>query len=311
MVFDTKTPAQLARWLDRELGDAGPVARRSAEPRGETVEDVFFAAMEAGKLNEGLQMLKAVALTRPSFETPAELMELPESVTLAEGPSAARLICVASPTVTGGVHQYARIAAHFRGKRTVQALPLSGFAPGESLPASAVAASRIVAECVLHASDGEPFVLVGHSSGGSLAYAAAGVLETTWGIVPEAVIMLDTLSITHGSGGASDFTDLTRMYLTESDAAVKVSSTRLSAMTHWFSKMADLKVEPTSAPVLLVQCATPLLVDGEPMPRDEDAEPIVAGADIRVLQTDHFALAMEDSALTAEVMEDWLSSTIA
>lgn len=255
-------------------------------------------------------MLKAVALTRPGFETPAELMALPESVTLAEGPAAARLICVSSPTVTGGVHQYARIAAHFRGKRTVQALPLVGFAPGESLPATAAAASRIVAESVLHASDGEPFVLVGHSSGGSLAYAAASVLETTWGILPEAVIMLDTLSITHDTGGSSDFTELTRMYLNESDAAVKVSSTRLSAMTHWFSKMADLKVEPTSAPVLLIQCATPLLVDGEAVLREE-AEPIVAGAEVRVLQTDHFALAMEDSALTADVMEDWLAGTIA
>nr|WP_086665419.1 type I polyketide synthase [Lentzea kentuckyensis] len=309
VVFDNKTPGLLARWLDGELGDAGPVERRSADTGGETVEGVFFAAMEAGKLQEGLQMLKAVALTRPSFDSPAALMELPQPVTLAEGPAPARLIFVSSPTVTGGVHQYARIAAHFRGKRTVQAVPLPGFAPGESLPATAEAASRVVAESVLHASEGQPFVLAGHSSGGSLAYAAAGILEATWGIPPAAVILLDTLSLTHGSGGSADFADLTRMYLNESDAAVKVTSTRLSAMTHWFSKMAELKVDPTSAPVLLVQCAVPLLADGEPVVRDE-TEPVVAGAEIRVVQTDHFALAMEDSGLTAEAIDDWLITTV-
>ncbi|SES41701.1 type I polyketide synthase [Lentzea albida] len=310
VVFDTGTPGRLARWLDGELGEAAPAVRRSADTGSETVEGVFFAAMANGRLQEGLQMLKAVALTRPGFETPAELVELPQPVTLAEGPAPARLLCVSSPTVTGGVHQYARIAAHFRGKRTVQALPLPGFAPGESLPATAEAVSRVVAESVLHASDGEPFVLVGHSSGGSLAYAAAGVLESTWGILPEAVVLLDTLSITHGSGGASDFTDLTRVYLDESDTAVKVTSTRLSAMTHWFSKMADLEVRPTSAPVLLVRCAVPLMSDGEPLVRDEQAEPVVAGADVRVVETDHFALAMEDSGLTADVVDGWLTTVL-
>src|SRR5207245_11365636 len=128
---------------------------------------------------------------RPSVEATAELDALPWAVTLAEGPADPPLICISTPTANAGVHQYAPLAAYFRGRRNVRALPLIGFGVGEHLPATPEAAVRSIAESALRAADSGLFVLLGASSGGSLAYAAAGVMESTWGIKPAAVVMLD------------------------------------------------------------------------------------------------------------------------
>ncbi|MFD5115617.1 type I polyketide synthase [Streptomyces sp. NPDC058391] len=308
VVFDNGTPMKLARWLHGELaGQLAPstasgtsAAARPAASMDETLEGLFYAAVKGGKMVEGMRMLKAVANTRPTFETPADLEELSAPVVLADGPSNPRLVFVSAPGATGGVHQYARIAAHFRGKRHVSALPLMGFAPGESLPATSEAAARIVAESALHASDGEPFVLVGHSTGGSLAYLAAGVLEETWGITPEAVILLDTASIRYRVGEGKDLDRTTRYYLADIDSpSVTLNSARLSAMAHWFMAMTDIESVPTSAPTLLVRCMESLdgfLFDTAGVPANE----------IREIEANHLSLAKEHSALTARTIEEWL-----
>jgi hypothetical protein len=308
IVFDSKTPAQLAKWLCGEIAGSledTPVRTGKAVVRdsGDTLEKLFFGALDSGKVEEAMLLLKAVAALRPTFETPAELDELPIPVTLSDGPEEPRLICVSSPVVTGGVHQYARIAAQFRGKRTLSALPLIGFATGEALPATAAAASRVIAESALNASEGKPFVLVGHSSAGALAYSVAGVLENTWGIKPEAVVMLDTLSLRHRAGESVDFGEITRNYLSGLETtSVTLNSARLSGMSHWFSMMADLELPPTTAPTLLIRCSVPL-VGGT-------TESTVPADTVRTIEADHFSLAMEDSATTAAVMEEWLSSLV-
>ncbi|MGQ0836941.1 SDR family NAD(P)-dependent oxidoreductase [Actinokineospora sp.] len=314
VIFDSRTPAQLARWLQAELADQPD--SRNAPTRGatmamgehadDTIQRLFFAALNGGKQVEAMRMLSAVAATRPSFHSPAELDELPAAVTLSDGPSEPRLICVSAPGATGGVHLYARIAAHLRGKRHVSALPLVGFAPGESLPATAEAAARVIAESALQASDGDPFVLVGHSTGGTLAYHAAGVLEHVWGIRPDAVVLLDTLSLSYDGKDGVDFGDIGRYYLADIDSPlVTLHSARLSAMAHWFLRLTGMDVGPTTAPTLLVRCAvTP---DGEEIPWNEPPVPVDA---IRMIDADHLSLAAEHSALTAGVLDEWIGTIV-
>ncbi|MEW1658492.1 type I polyketide synthase [Streptomyces sp. NPDC093707] len=308
VVFDNKTPVKLARWLHQELGE-GPepgrpgqtTASRSTVDADDTLEGLFYNAVRGGKLVEAMRMLKAVANTRPMFDSPAELEELSEPVTLADGPEHPRLIFVSAPGATGGVHQYARIAAHFRGRRHVSAVPLMGFAPGELLPATSEAAARIVAESVLMASDGEPFVMVGHSTGGSLAYLAAGVLEDTWDVGPEAVILLDTASIRYNPGEGNDLDRTTRFYLADIDSpSVTLNSARMSAMAHWFMAMTDIEAPAPSAPTLLVRAAQALdgfRLDTSAVPADE----------VRDIEADHLSLAKEHSARTAQIIEEWLA----
>ncbi|WP_406210735.1 thioesterase domain-containing protein [Kitasatospora sp. NBC_01560] len=259
-------------------------------------------------------MLATVAALRPTFEATAELEDLPWAATLAEGPRKPRLICVSAPTANAGIHQYARLAAHFRGDRDVSALPLVGFATGERLPATPEAAVRVIAESALRASEGHPFVLVGHSSGGSFAYAAAGLLESTWGIRPAGVVLLDTLSFRHQADEGVDYSGMMRVNFTQADASpVRLTNSRLSAMGRWMVLLNQLDVQHTTAPVLLVQCGKPLFgaVDaGEPVaPAQGRREPLVAGADVRLVAADHLSMIREDSARTARIVEEWLRAT--
>ncbi|KAB1979587.1 type I polyketide synthase [Streptomyces triticiradicis] len=310
VVLDHKTPAELARWLRGRLADhIGPAPAAASGRSDDTVGTLYFDAVRAGKVDEGWELLKAVALTRPLFEAPAELEELPRPVTLADGPTEPRLICISSPVSVGGAHQYARLAAHFRGDRGVQALPLAGFAAGESLPGSARAITRAAAESVLHASDGDPFVLVGHSSGGALALAVAGLLESMWGVRADGVIMLDTLSLRHEHGDSVDYRQLARRFMGETDSAtVTVDSNRLSAMAHYLNRMSALDVPPTTAPTLLVRCSVPLLGDPDTRVEHGQQELLVPAGTVRTIDADHFSLAQRDSHVTAAVMKEWLAT---
>ncbi|WUD28110.1 type I polyketide synthase [Lentzea sp. NBC_00516] len=308
VVFDHKTPANLAQHLVTELGTlhSGGSTSNGVEVAAEdTVFGLFMEAVSNNNVAAGLQMLKGVANLRPMFSSPAELDDLPEAVTLADGPKLPKLICISAPGATAGVHMYARLAAHLRGKRQVSALPLVGFGAGEPLPKDAAAVNRWVAEAVLHASDGDPFVLVGHSSGGTLAYLAAGVIEETWGIKPDGVIMLDTLSLNYDNREGMDFESVTSNYFNTMDSpAVNMNSARLSAMAHWFPRIIDTGVH-TTVPKLLVRCANEVR-GTDLVTTNQDVS--VPADDIRLVATDHMAMVKEDAHLTAEVMEDWLKA---
>ncbi|MGC0379422.1 beta-ketoacyl synthase N-terminal-like domain-containing protein [Streptomyces sp. SAI-229] len=314
IVYDSGSPNGLTSWLLTELGaqGGGPVPRGGGVPGGpaenDSMERLFLDGLARGKTREAQRMLATVAALRPTFEATAELEDLPWPVTLAEGPAASRLVCVSAPTANGGVHQYAQLSAHFRGSRDVAALPLVGFATGEALPAGPEAAARVIAESALRAADGRPFVLAGHSSGGSLAYAAAGVLESTWGIRPAAVVLLDTLSIQHKNDEGVDFSGMMRFNFTAvDDSPVRLTNSRLSAMGRWMVLLNALDVHPTTAPVLEIKC-TRALIEGVPAP---DAgtlhEPLVPSATVRPVDADHLSVIREDSAKAAAIVQEWLT----
>jgi NAD(P)-dependent dehydrogenase (short-subunit alcohol dehydrogenase family) len=294
-IFDHPTPTRLARWLRDQLGVSG----------GEDgIGKLFVDAVRDGKPVEALTMLKAVAALRPTFTNPAELDELPAPVTLVEGSSEPQLICVSSPVLAGGVHQYVQIAAEFRGVRTVRALPLPGFGPGEPLPATADAATRVVAESVLDASDGAPFVLVGHSTAGVIATAVAGLLEHNWGVRPAGVALLDTLSLRYSAGDSTDYVGMVEQVMARFDLDEGMTdSTRLSAMAWWLNRLPDMLRYPSTAPKVLLRCGG---VDLPPEQRD-----LVGPGDLVVpLEADHYSLAQEHADRTAAALEGWLDTVV-
>ncbi|MFF5150570.1 type I polyketide synthase, partial [Kitasatospora aureofaciens] len=314
VVFDSRSPGELATWIRGELADQrtadgpdGTVLVPGGETELDSLERLFTDALANGKVPEAQRMLATVAALRPTFEATAELEDLPWATRLAEGPRPTRLICVSAPTANAGVHQYSRLAAHFRGEREVSALPLVGFATGERLPANPEVATRVIAESALRAADGEPFVLAGHSSGGSFAYAAAGLLEHTWGIRPAGVVLFDTLSFQHNADEGTDYTGMMRLNFTGADSPVRLTNSRLSAMGRWMVLLNQLEVQHTSAPVLLVSCERALTgADAAPIEQRAQAEPLVPGAQVVGVDADHLSMIREDSEGTARIVEEWL-----
>ncbi|MFI6476191.1 SDR family NAD(P)-dependent oxidoreductase, partial [Streptomyces sp. NPDC050516] len=318
LVFDTKTSADLGARLRSEFaaqpGLAGSASAGSlllAGPEPDSLERLFLDAMDNGKFPEARLMLRALTGLRQTFENTAELEELPLPTTLAEGPAEPRMICVSTPTANGGVHEYARFAAPFRGERHVCALPLVGFAAGERVPTTVMTAVRTIAESALRASDGNPFVLTGHSSGGTYAYAAAGLLEATWGIKPAAVVLLDSVSIRHDDEDEIDYDRLMHHnFRVDEESPVRMTNSRLSGMGRWMNLLSQLEVSHTTAPVLVVRATqeTVALEAVAAAAAEDTKSKAFPTAEVRLVEADHFSMVRDDAPETARIVKEWLAT---
>ncbi|MGO4423091.1 beta-ketoacyl reductase, partial [Streptomyces sp. MCAF7] len=111
LVFDKKTPAELARWARREFAGPGgtgpqPASREGTGASGEqdTVSRMFRTAVVEDKVGDGFHMLQAIAKIRPTYDQPDDPRHMARPVSLADGPATPRLICLSSTVVNGGVH---------------------------------------------------------------------------------------------------------------------------------------------------------------------------------------------------------------
>jgi acyl transferase domain-containing protein/acyl carrier protein len=321
VVFDSKTPQDLATFVGTELATTlagGTNAGRAvAVPRGERAPDtlsaLFREAITSNQVKLAFDLLRAVAALRPRFETSADLTELPAAVQLADGPARPVVICLSTPMVTGGVHQHARLARHLAGRK-VLSVPTPGFAAGDSLPASPEAGVRVLADAVCEAAAGAPFVLLGYSSGGTLAYATAAHLEARHGITPAGVVLLDTFKLHDGSGQAIPMQQLAAGLFEKEDIFGGFDSARLSAMGCWFDLLPELRLGSLSTPVLFVQCAEPFT--GEPaVPAGNgqagaawQAQPWDPAHTVRAVGANHFTMIEERAHVTAGIVGEWLTA---
>ncbi|MHB6905419.1 SDR family NAD(P)-dependent oxidoreductase [Streptomyces sp. DB-54] len=316
VVFENRTTEKLATWLDGELvarpggvaasASAGGARSGSADQDDWLVQH-FLTSIREDRISEARRLVSAMGGVGPSYENTAELEDLPLPTTLAEGPASPRLICISTPTANGGVHEYARFAARFRGRRNVCALPLVGFAPGDPQPATAECAARTIAESALRASDGEPFILVGHSSAGAFSYAAAGVLESTWGIKPAGLVLLDTLSIRHEENEDIDYGGLLKANFLASEATqVRILNANLSAMGRWMHLLNSIDVPQMNTPVLSIQATRlyPGIAAG-----GEGLSEMIPSAEIVKLDADHLSIVRSDASAASQIADDWLAAT--
>ncbi|MFJ7201490.1 MULTISPECIES: thioesterase domain-containing protein, partial [unclassified Streptomyces] len=333
VVFDSKSPAQLARVLRTEFPASGlqaddgsateqdaveavddvraGTAAHSTDRAPETLRDLFHSAVVAGHADKGFALLQAAASIRPGFASADEIDQLPSAVRLTDSSDGPHLICLSTPMATGGVHQHARLVSHFGGRRKISALPVPGFVAGESLPTSSDAAVQALARSVLKAADGEPFVLLGYSSGGTLAYATAGYLEKECGASPAGVILLDTFKVHDGGGDGVPMDDLALGMFDKESAFGQFDSSRLSAMGRWVELVPQLPLTAVESPVLFVQCTQSFVPDGDdPSPEMADgrAEPWEATHTLRTVRANHFTLVEDRAEETAQVIDEWLDS---
>jgi thioesterase domain-containing protein len=268
---------------------------------------LYTEAFRTGKWQEIFELLRAAAALRPMFtgaEDLAERAELPTPVQLARGPEEPALYCFPSCLAVAGIHQYARLAGSFRGRRQVSSLAVPGFGPGESLPADVGAVVAAQAEAVRRDAGDRPAVFLGSSAGGWFAHAAAGHLERQ-GTPVAGVVLVDTY--TPQSNLINQFgLSLMDGMVEREGVFVTMDDARLSAMGWYLTLFGTWEPEPVATPTLLVRATEPLstgsmraLGDGWRSFWDFPHDTVdVAG--------NHFSMLEEHSHPTALAVDAWI-----
>ncbi|MDT0610827.1 type I polyketide synthase [Streptomyces sp. DSM 40712] len=335
--FEHGSPVGLAAHLADELraaedagdtsgtsGDAGGPA--SGQP-GDSVPELFREAVRAGRVQDGLGLLHWVANLRQTFSSAADLERPPAAVRLTEETDRPGVIALCTPAAMGGPYQFARLGASFRGVRGLSALPMPGFGTGERLPATADAVLDVLAASVREASGEAPYVLLGYSSSGVLAYALAARLERE-GTPPAAVVLLDTYLMTgtedgDGDGGGQDAAqsgfaaDVAIGALTREDWYGRTGTRdSLTAMARYMTLLPEFSTAEISTPTLLVRVTDRYTVDASETtaePRDTSAEDgwqttWTRATAVETVPGDHFSMVEGDAATTAAAVERWLNT---
>ncbi|MFF8729220.1 type I polyketide synthase [Streptomyces sp. NPDC015171] len=248
VVFDHRTPAALAAALG-----APPAGGAAGDAGGlETVSGLVRRAAADGRMPQAIELLRTVAGILPGFSSLAELGDITAPVRLATGDAATRLVCLPSPMALGGAHQFARFARHFHGRRDVLVPAMPGFGPGEALPRSVEAVVDVVVEGIRRACpDERPYVLVGYSSGGQFAHAAAELLEKA-GQPAAGVVLLDTYL--PGDDGKDDLWRQMFDGMLERESSLGGFGTaRLAAMSRYSDLIQHCPPGALAAPLLFVR----------------------------------------------------------
>jgi polyketide synthase 1/15 len=308
-VFAHKTPDILARHIVDEV-NAQKAQRESLQLRpGEIVTagspadsdhdflaELFKDAVDAGRISEGLHLLRAAAQLRPSSEFVSDTANWSRPMTFTHGPKLPHLVFVCTSMLGSGVHNYARIASGFNSVRSVSAIPLPGFAKGEPLPSSPEAAMGLLARMVIDLVGDDPFVLAGYSSGGNIAHALANHLEKMQMHNLSGLVLIDSLK--SEKSGLLLTQGFFRALFERNHGLELCNATRLTAMSFWSEMIADLYEGPLATDVLFVQGTKPTF--------NMVSTPWSPSQTLCALSADHLSMIAEDSGLVAQAIEEWI-----
>ncbi|MFH9619481.1 type I polyketide synthase [Streptomyces pratensis] len=258
LLFDHPTPTRLARHLSAMLdgdGDGDEVAPLPGGPRGGILGSLLQHTRSTGQTVEYAKVLMQLAAFRDVYDSEAPPAQPAPVVRLAKG-EGLPLICLCTMSMLSGPHEYARLAAGFRGERDVYALPHPGFAEGEKLPENFDVLMRTHADAVLRTVGDRPFVVTGHSGGALLANALSHELDRQ-GRPPAAVILLDSYPA-DSEVMATWMPELLDGMVERDDAYTPMDDFRATAWAAYLPFLYACRAQPVDVPTLLVRAGEPL-----------------------------------------------------
>ncbi|WP_455433022.1 type I polyketide synthase [Streptomyces triculaminicus] len=303
LVFDHPTPAAVAAHLLSLLGEQQGGRQAGGAPAEEDVlVTLYRRAAAVGRLAEGIDMVMSASRLRPVFAAADAGAHLPTPVRLARGEEGPHLVCFGPYMAPSGVHQYARFAAAFAGRRSIWALPEPGFAPHEALPEDVAALLEVHAAAIAASVGDEPVVLVGYSSGGWVAHAVACHLGRL-GRPVEGVVMLD--SFTRREGMGDRFQSAVAQEQAERFDFVSSPGTQLTAMGGYL-RVFDGWDAPTAAAPTLVVRAGEWMADQAASADDRPAAPEHADT-VTEVPGNHYTLMERHAESTAAAVDEWVA----
>lgn len=286
---------------DGETPAPGP-----AEP---TMVRMFRQALAEDKFADGLEFLLAAAKLRPAFDHYTE--GIPKGIGLSGGTphnsggdTLPHLVFICTPAFLGGYIQYILLAAHLGSHRRVSVVPLSGYEPGEPLPASLDAAMASIADTVLDTVGDDEFVLGGMSGGGNLAHATAARLLGQGNTGLQGLIIFDSFI----ARAANDRQmETLRAAIVDTDASIPdlagFTTTRLTALACWLELLLQIEYQPVECDALVFKCT-------KPSPAHNLNEwPVESWSTAQTVQTmdaEHVELCSTEAHTTAQAIDHWL-----
>ncbi|HSS04667.1 MAG TPA: alpha/beta fold hydrolase, partial [Solirubrobacterales bacterium] len=308
LAFDHPTPKAIAVYLLDSLAgqkpgstDGGQVDA-AASPGGLTFRTLVSHAHREGRAAEIAPLLAQASEFHPSFRSLDEFDEPPLGTQISTGGALPRLICIPSFVVGGGPHQFVRIARALEGRRGVTALSLPGFRRGGPLPASWGLAVDVLARSVLEVVAGDPFVLVGYSSGGVLAHSLTAKLESE-GAAPQGLVMIDLdLDLPSEEGMGEIFSNIMGRLFEMDHEAIAIDDDHLIKMGAYIRLLSEWQRVSLDSPELMLRASEALRTG--PARNGGSAE--WPSGDTVEIAGDHFALVADSAEATAEAIEAWL-----
>ncbi|MDH6229315.1 acyl transferase domain-containing protein [Streptomyces sp. MJP52] len=305
LLFDHPTPVRLARHLAvRVLGGDEEETPRETAAESHLLGELFRHSRDTGRPAEYTELLINLASFRPVYDDHTALETPHRAVPLSgrAGGEAPALISCCTMSMLSGAHEYARLAAGFRGARDVYALPHPGFSAGQPLPADLGVLTRTHADTVLRTVGDAPFVLTGHSGGAMVANVLSLELARQ-GRPPAAVVLMD--SYPFDSPVLVDWIPQMLDGMVERDTAfTPMDDYRTTAWAAYLRFFSDWKAQLLDVPTLLVRADTPLGT----IPQDGDWHASWPHPhDVLDVPGDHFTMLGDHSEDVAKRIQEWLA----
>ncbi|BBG29152.1 type I polyketide synthase [Zymobacter palmae] len=253
IMFSHETPIALAEFLDSVLSAPNTAAIASSPQTGR-----FYAQLKQGveqqRVPETLMEMANAAGARPQFSEEDATEHLTTPVWVRQQGNRPLLVCLNSFIPAAVDLTYQRLINGLGEQVDAVTIPLPGYQE-VALPTTPAAAARALAETIVRCTDGRPFILLGFSTGGVMAYAVAEALVQQ-GVTPDSVVMID--SSTMSTSLHDIMNEVMGDWLTSKSEFWTYDDQGLGALA-WYATLFSQHWTPTTlpAPVLLVQSMSP------------------------------------------------------
>ncbi|MEU1207184.1 thioesterase domain-containing protein [Nocardia sp. NPDC005825] len=281
----------------------------TAQSADSSIVRMFRQAIADDKFVDGLEFLLAAAQLRETFDHYSA--EIPKGIALSGGtPNNSggdvlpHVVLICTPAFLGGFIQYILLAAHLGGHRRLSVIPLSGYEPGEPLPASLDAAIESIAESVRDTVGEDEFVLGGMSGGGNLAHATAARMLEQGHTRPRGLIIFDSFIAPEANerqiGTAKDA-------VVDTDAMIPdlagFTTERLTALACWLDLLLQYEHRPVDCETLVLKCTKPSPTHNL---NEWPVETWSTTQTARTVDAQHVELCSTEAPTTAQLVDEWL-----
>lgn len=280
-----------------------------AESADSSIVRMFRQAIADDRFADGLEFLLAAAQLRETFDHYSA--ELPKGIALSGGTPhnsggdvLPHVVLICTPAFLGGYIQYILLAAHLGGHRRLSVIPLSGYEPGEPLPASLDAAIDSIAESVRETVGDDDYVVGGMSGGGNLAHATAARLLEKGDTRLRGLIIFDSFIAPEAHerqmGTAKDA-------VADTDAMIPdlagFTTERLTALACWLDLLMQHEHQPLDCETLVLKCTRPSPTHNL---NEWPVETWSTAQTVRSVDAQHVELCSTEAPTTAQLVDHWL-----